>query len=36
MAYLSRFRVETAAAMLMHDDLSITQIAEAVGWADAN
>jgi AraC family L-rhamnose operon transcriptional activator RhaR len=36
MAYLSRFRVEMAAAMLLHDDLSITQIGEAVGWADAN
>ena len=36
MAYLSRLRVETAAAMLLHTDLSITQIAEAVGWPDAN
>ncbi len=36
MAYLSRFRVEMAAAMLLHDDLSITQIGVAVGWADAN
>jgi AraC family transcriptional regulator, L-rhamnose operon transcriptional activator RhaR len=36
MAYLSRYRVETAAAMLLHTDQSITQIAEAVGWPDAN
>ncbi|MFB4279697.1 helix-turn-helix domain-containing protein [Nonomuraea sp. MTCD27] len=36
MAYLSRFRVELAAAMLLHGDHSITQIGEAVGWPDAN
>ncbi|MBB5133341.1 AraC family L-rhamnose operon transcriptional activator RhaR [Thermocatellispora tengchongensis] len=36
MAYLSRFRVELAAALLRHTDQSITQIGEAVGWADAN
>jgi AraC family transcriptional regulator, L-rhamnose operon transcriptional activator RhaR len=36
MAYLSRFRVETAAALLLHTDQSVTQIGEAVGWPDAN
>ncbi|MEV0621401.1 AraC family transcriptional regulator [Nonomuraea sp. NPDC050404] len=36
MAYLSRFRVELAAVMLLHGDQSITQIGEAVGWPDAN
>jgi len=36
MAYLSQYRVEQAAAMLLHTDLSVTQIGEAVGWPDAN
>ena len=36
MAYLSRLRVESAAALLLHTDQSITQIGEAVGWPDAN
>jgi AraC family L-rhamnose operon transcriptional activator RhaR len=36
MAYLSRLRVEFAAALLLHTDQSITQIGEAVGWPDAN
>jgi AraC family L-rhamnose operon transcriptional activator RhaR len=36
MAYLSRFRVETAAGLLLHTDQPITRIAEAVGWPDAN
>ncbi|MBB6549715.1 AraC family transcriptional regulator [Nonomuraea rubra] len=36
MAYLSRFRVERAAVLLLHSDQSITRIAEAVGWPDAN
>jgi AraC family L-rhamnose operon transcriptional activator RhaR len=36
MAYLSRLRVETAAALLLHTDQSITRIGEAVGWPDAN
>lgn len=36
MAYLSRFRVETAAAMLLHTDQPITQIGHSVGWPDQN
>jgi AraC family transcriptional regulator, L-rhamnose operon transcriptional activator RhaR len=36
MAYLSRLRVETAAALLLHTDESVSRIGEAVGWPDAN
>ena len=36
MAYLARHRVELAATLLLHSDQSITQIGEAVGWADAS
>jgi AraC family L-rhamnose operon transcriptional activator RhaR len=36
MAYLSRYRVETAAAQLLHTDDPITQIAQSVGWPDQN
>jgi AraC family L-rhamnose operon transcriptional activator RhaR len=36
MAYLSRFRVETAAAMLLHTDQPVTQIGHGVGWPDQN
>jgi AraC family L-rhamnose operon transcriptional activator RhaR len=36
MAYLSRHRVETAAALLLHTDDPITQIGQAVGWSDQN
>ena len=36
MAYLSRFRVETAAAMLLHTDQPVTQIGHSVGWPDQN
>jgi AraC family L-rhamnose operon transcriptional activator RhaR len=36
MAHLSRFRVETAAAMLLHTDQPITQIGHSVGWPDQN
>ena len=36
MAYLSRFRVETAAALLLHTDAPVTQIGNSVGWPDQN
>jgi AraC family L-rhamnose operon transcriptional activator RhaR len=36
MAYLSRFRVETAAAMLLHTDQPVTLIGHSVGWPDQN
>lgn len=36
MAYLAQHRVETAAALLLHTDRPITQIAQAVGWPDQN
>jgi AraC family L-rhamnose operon transcriptional activator RhaR len=36
MAYLSRFRVETAAAMLLHTDHPVTHIGTSVGWPDQN
>ncbi|HEX5115414.1 MAG TPA: AraC family transcriptional regulator [Pseudonocardiaceae bacterium] len=36
MAYLSRFRVETAAEMLLHTDQPVTQIGTSVGWPDQN
>jgi AraC family L-rhamnose operon transcriptional activator RhaR len=36
MAYLSRFRVETAAAMLLHTDQPVAQIGHSVGWPDQN
>jgi AraC family transcriptional regulator, L-rhamnose operon transcriptional activator RhaR len=36
MAYLSRHRMETAAAQLLHTDDPITQIAQSVGWPDQN
>ena len=36
MAYLSRHRVEIAAALLLHTDQPITQIAQSVGWPDQN
>lgn len=36
MAYLSRFRVETAAAQLLHTRDPITEIARSVGWPDQN
>ena len=36
MAYLSRFRVETAGALLLHTDESVSRIGEVVGWPDAN
>ncbi len=36
MAYLAQHRVETAAALLLHTDQPITQIAQAVGWPDQN
>ena len=35
-AYLSRHRAETAAAMLLHTDAPITQVARSVGWSDQN
>lgn len=34
MTYLSRFRAETAAAMLLDTDLPVTQICRSVGWPD--
>jgi AraC family L-rhamnose operon transcriptional activator RhaR len=36
MAYLSRFRVETAAAMLLSGDAPVSQIGLNVGWPDPN
>ncbi len=36
MAYLSRFRVETAAALLLHTDHPVTHIGRSVGWPDQN
>lgn len=36
MAYLARVRAEAAAAMLLQTDRSITEIAGAVGWSNAN
>jgi len=36
MAYLSRQRVELAAARLLHTDQSISRIGESVGWPDQN
>jgi AraC family L-rhamnose operon transcriptional activator RhaR len=36
MAYLARVRAEAAAALLLQTDNSMTEIAAAVGWRDAN
>jgi AraC family L-rhamnose operon transcriptional activator RhaR len=36
MAYLSRLRVEMAAVMLLHSEVPVTQVAQAVGWGDQN
>lgn len=36
MAYLAQLRVEKAAALLLHTDQPITQVGQAVGWADQN
>ena len=36
MAYLSRHRVEVAAAQLLHTDHAISRIGESVGWPDQN
>lgn len=36
MAFLSRYRVELAAEMLLHTDLPVRAIAEHVGWPDPN
>ncbi|MBA9006345.1 helix-turn-helix transcriptional regulator [Thermomonospora cellulosilytica] len=36
MAYLAQHRVERAASLLLHTDQPITQIGQAVGWADQN
>jgi AraC family L-rhamnose operon transcriptional activator RhaR len=35
-AYLARFRIETAAALLLHTGEPIAQIGHAVGWPDQN
>ena len=34
MTYLARWRVETAAGLLLHTDQSVTQIGRSVGWPD--
>ncbi|GAA2110658.1 AraC family transcriptional regulator [Actinomadura alba] len=36
MTYLAQHRVEKAASLLLHTDQPITQIGQAVGWADQN
>jgi AraC family L-rhamnose operon transcriptional activator RhaR len=36
MAYLAQHRVERAATLLLHTDQPITQVGQAVGWADQN
>lgn len=36
MAYLARFRIETAATLLLHTDEPITKIGHTVGWPDQN
>jgi AraC family L-rhamnose operon transcriptional activator RhaR len=36
MAYLSRFRVESAATLLLHTDHSVAHIGRSVGWPDQN
>jgi AraC family L-rhamnose operon transcriptional activator RhaR len=36
MAYLSRYRVETAATLLLHTDEPVTHIGSSVGWPDQN
>lgn len=36
MTYLAQHRVEKAAHLLLHTDQPITQIGQAVGWADQN
>jgi AraC family transcriptional regulator, L-rhamnose operon transcriptional activator RhaR len=35
-AYLSRFRAEQAARLLLRTDLSVTAVAQEVGWPDPN
>ncbi|WP_218038136.1 helix-turn-helix transcriptional regulator [Acrocarpospora pleiomorpha] len=36
MAYLTRQRVETAAALLLHTEEPVAHIGESVGWSDQN
>lgn len=36
MAYLAQLRAEHAASLLLHSDLPITSISQAVGWPDQN
>ncbi|MET8976378.1 AraC family transcriptional regulator [Streptomyces sp. NPDC004539] len=36
MAYLSQYRVETAAALLLRTDLPVGHVGREVGWPDAN